>query len=842
MAMSVRTLACGFSLAASLGACAAEWICETNSPVKADFDYAKEFYQQDPLAARGTSCFAKRVVNAKAVVSARWTVTGLGVFEAYVNGEPVDAANPDRPRLMPGFTDMRKTRHAFTFDVTGQMRTAAGAVNVFAAEVTSGWWRDRIARFYGKRSAFYAELVLEYGDGTRETIGTDTSWRVGTASPVQTAAIFDGEDYDARIARGWMKTGEGPGFGPAVISTEFKGTVFPMEGPHVRWREDLVLRPVSVRAWSGVEGEAADRFGRIARVRTCDPTRPIRLAKGEHLVVDFGQNCAAVPRFVFEAARGTALRIQPREMLNDGEGLKSRGNDGPGGSVYLSNVRGARAEANYTFAGTGRERYVPAFTYFGYRYLALSATDEVVLHRLESVPVTSLAQAAEGGSLETGVPAVNRLVRNVLWGMRSNYLSVPTDCPQRNERLGWAADTQVFAPTATRFADVYGFLSKWMHDMRDTQMETGSYAAIAPFSEYDEDPDRFGWADAGIIVPHLLWQRTGNPTVVRDNWDSMTRMMARVSATRHELMPGCFQFADWLSFEKFQPCGIPRAQRLNPAPDCRRYWNFLGACYWLRDARMMREMAQAVGKPADAALYAQEAARALSHIRATYLDAAGRLDPAFADLQGANVFALAHGLFPHAAAKARGREALVRNIRAHGDCLQTGFLSTAFLLQALTEAGAADVAYTLLLQHRFPSWLYSVDQGATTIWERWNSYTVKDGFGPVSMNSFNHYAYGCVAEWLFATAAGIQPDPQIPGYRHFTLAPVLDARLGHVTARQRVPAGEIASAWRIEPDGSWMWTFTVPEGTTATAVRPDTGVRKEFSAGTHTLRGQRLVK
>ena len=818
-----------------------EWICETNSPVKPDFDYAREFYRQDPLAARGTSCFLKKIANEKAVGTATWTVTGLGVFEAYVNGVPVGAPAGDRPRLKPGFTDVRKTRHAFTFDVTPLMRTGAGEANVFAAEVSSGWWRDRIARFHGKRSAFRAELVVAYADGTKAAFGTDASWLAGPSSPVRTAAIFDGEDFDARVSRGWMKTGDGAGFGPAAVSTEFTGSVYPMEGPHVRWREDLALKPVRAYCWKGAEGAAADRFGKIANRRELDPARPVRVAKGETLVVDFGQNCAAVPRFVFSAARGTSLKALPREMLNGGDGLKSRGNDGPGGSAYLSNVCGARAELNYVFAGTGQERYAPEFTYFGYRYLSLSATDDVVFKSIESVPVTSLAKEAEGGMIETGVPAVNRLVRNILWGMRSNYLSVPTDCPQRNERLGWTADAQVFAPAATRFADVYGFLSKWMRDMRDTQMETGSYAAIAPFSEFDEDPDRFGWADAGIIVPHVLWLRYGDATVVRDNWESMKRQMARVARTRHELQPGCFQYADWLSYEKYQPCGIPRSQRVNPTPDCRLYWNYLGACYWLQDARMMRDMAAAMGGKSDRAAFAAEADRALAHIRGTYLDAAGNLNPAFADLQGANVFALAHGVFPDAASAARGKAALLRNIREHGDCLQTGFLGTSFLMEALTDAGAADAAYTLLLQHGNPSWLYSVDQGATTVWERWNSYTVKDGFCPASMNSFNHYAYGAVAEWMFATMAGIRPDPSAPGYRHFILAPVPDRRVGYVKARQRTPAGEIVSFWKYDPDGAWSWTFTIPDGATATVIMPS-GKKAEFAAGTHMTKVETAVK
>ena len=821
-------------LSGAVAASAAEWIADPSAAVKPDFDYATEFYQQDPLAAPGTATFARWFVNRQAVRRADWTVTGLGVFEAYVNGTPVGADDPDRPRLMPGFTDMRKTRHAFVFDVTPLLRTARGATNVLAAEVSSGWWRDRIARFYGKRSAFRGELRLRYADGSEEVVATDGSWRTGFPSPVRTAAIFDGEDFDARVSRDWLRTGDAPEARPVSISTEFKGEVFSLEGPHVRWREDLVLRPAAIYAWRGVVGAAEDRFGAIANRRDFAPGKPFRLQKGETLVVDFAQNCAAVPRFRFSAARGTRLTAWPREMLNDGDGQKKRGNDGPGGSVYRANVRGARAEVNYVFAGEGCERYAPAFTYFGCRYLAVTATGDVVFDSLELVPVTSLSAQAEGGDLETGSPSVNRLFANIRWGMRSNYLSVPTDCPQRNERLGWTADTQVFAPAATRLADVYGFLSKWMHDMRDTQMETGSYAAIAPFSEYDEDPDRFGWADAGIIVPHVLWSRSGDTSVVRANWASMKRQMARVAETRHELMDGCFQFADWLSFERYQPCGTPREERCHPKPDCRRYWNYLGACYWLHDARLMRDMAAAIGETADAAAFAAEAERALGHIRRTYLTPQGDLDPAFADLQGANVFAIVHGLFPDAASRARGKAALLANIRAHGDCLQTGFLATSFLMEALDAVQATDVAYTLLLQRKFPSWLYSVDQGATTIWERWNSYTKQDGFGPVSMNSFNHYAYGAVAEWMFSTMAGIRPDPAAPGYRHFILAPVPDRRLGFVKARQRTPFGEIVSDWRYEGD-AWRWTFTIPAGTTATVKRPGETEGRIYEAGTHSL-------
>ena len=812
----------------------AEWICETVSPVKPDFDYATEFYQQDPNAAPGTSCFMKRVVNARPVLRAVWTVSGLGVFEAYVNGMPAGAPSADRPRLMPGFTDVRKTRHSYRFDVTHLFKRGTGETNVLAAEVSSGWWRDRIARFYGKRSAFWGELMLVYDDGTSESVCTDETWFAGDASPVRYAGIFDGEDFDARRSRSWMTTGVEPSFSKASISREFIGLPIPLEGPWMRFREDITLKPVRAYAYRGAEGARDGRFGRIANVRNVDFSYPVRLAKGETLVVDFGQNCAAVPRFVFSGQKGATLTALPREMLNDGDGLQSRGCDGPGGSVYLANVRGARAAVKYTFAGCGEEQYVPCFTYFGYRYLSVSATDDVTLRSVESVPVTSIAASAEGGFLETGSAEVNRLVENIRWSMRSNYLSVPTDCPQRNERLGWTADVQVFAPAATRLADVGGFLAKWMRDMRDTQMENGSFASIAPFSEYDEDPDRFGWGDAGIIVPHVVWQRTGDIGIVRENWTAMKRHMARVSKTRHELMPGHFQFADWLSFERYAPNGMTRSERLNPPQGCRDYWNYLGACYWLYDARMMRDMAGEIGENADAAAFAKEAERALQHIRSRYLTPQGDLLPAFADMQGANVFALSHGLFPDASAAERGRAALLANIRAHGDCLQTGFLSTSFLMQALDTADATEMAYTLLLQRAFPSWLYSVDQGATTIWERWNSYTVKDGFGPVSMNSFNHYAYGSVLEWMFATMAGIRPDPDAPGYARFILAPRPDRRMGYVKARQKTPHGEIASEWRYEGD-DWKWTFTIPKGTEAVVLPPGRQIAETYGPGTYSL-------
>ena len=425
----------------------------------------------------GTSCFAKRLALGPNVKEAYWTVTGQGVFEAFVNGARVGS-----DFLKPGFTHVFKTRHAFTYDVT-ELLAKTGGENVFAAMVSSGWWRDKIVHYRGRESAFRAQLIVRYADGSEKRYGTDGTWLGAVAGPVKRASIFEGEAYDAREKMLWAEKGGGDAFKAVKAVDEFKGEIVPMEGSPIRLREDLAMRPASAYVWQGVEGEdGASKFGKVKTIRTYKPGDAMALAPGETLVVDFGQNAAAEPRFTASAVAGTTITLLPAEMLNDEAGLKSRGNDGPEGSVYRVNLRSIHqdgARAVYTFAGVGDETYMPRFTFFGYRYLSITASDKVTIRRLESVPVTSIAKELELGSIETGEKDVNRLISNVKWGQYSNYLSVPTDCPQRNERLGWTADTQVFTEAASCNADVYGFLFKWMRDMRDSQLEaTGSYPSV----------------------------------------------------------------------------------------------------------------------------------------------------------------------------------------------------------------------------------------------------------------------------------------------------------------------------------------------------------------------------
>ena len=778
----------------------AEWISVPTAPVH--IGPVKDALR----AADGTSWFARDFTNEGEIKSAKWTVSGLGVFEVYVNGKRVG-----EDFLKPGFTHYAKTKYSFTYDVTDLLRRGAGEKNTLAAEVSAGWWRDKIVTpahndplrgFTGDKSAFWGDLAIEYASGASQHIATDAKgWRCDIAGAVTHAAIFDGETYDARI--------KNPVLGEdlsqaAEINTEFKGEILGSCGAEVTLRRDLAM----------VRG-------------------PYSLKKGETLVVDFDQNSAAVPELVFSAKRGTRLSILPGEMLNDAD-KGERGSDGAKGSVYRANLRVADEGMRimYTFAGQGSEKYMPRFTFFGYRYIALTATDDVEIEKISSIPVTSIKRDMELGRMETGDAALNRFIQNVYWGQLSNYLSVPTDCPQRNERLGWTADTQVFCEAGAFNADTRRFFDKFTRDLRDCQSEDGGYPSVAPFAQYGNEVFSFGWADVGVIVPWTIWRHFNYDKIVRDNWDAMAKFVRRLDETKYDFEDRLdYIYADWLSYEKFESCGNQFGgwRKWGKDPDARNYRLFLAACYWLYDARLMVEMARAIGKDGEAAWFEASAGRALEYIRGRFLEADGMLLAPMRDLQTACVMALHHGIV-EGEAKGKTLELLKKSIREHGDCLQTGFLGTSFLMDALTECGAADVAYTLLLQHKHPSWLYSVDQGATTCWERWNSYTKADGFGPVSMNSFNHYAYGAVLGWMYRTVAGIAPDSASPGFKHIIMSPKPDKRLGYVKAEYKSAAGLIKSAWRYDGD-EWIWEFTIPDGATASVTVPGETVARECGPG-----------
>ena len=791
-------------------------------------------------AADGANWFVTTLKNEQAVVSAKWMATSLGVHQIYVNGKPVG-----EEFLKPGFTHREKTRHSFTYDVTEVFNLGAGSENLLSAQVTPGWWADfiitpsRYNGLFGKKCAFRAVLELTFADGTTKLYGTDLeSWKAGIAGPVKHAAIFDGEEYDAREKLGFQT--------PELLSTpeensEFTGNILPANGAEIYLRHDLTLSPVESYIWKYAENSNEWEYGKVVIDRKYEAGKTITLNPGETLVIDFGQNCAAVPEFTFKAEEGTILTCLPAEMLNDGNGAKSRGMDGPEGSVYRTNLRIADLGMilKYTFGkGCGYVTYHPSCTFYGYRYISVTATERVTIKSVKSIPVTSITKQMESGTLVTGNELINKLISNTYWGQLSNYLSVPTDCPQRNERMGWTADTQVYAEAGSFFANTAQFLHKWMGDMRDSQNELGGYPGVAPIAHYGTSYMRLGWADAGVIVPWIVWKQFGDTAIIDENWESMVLYMQHVDSTKYDHNAlkkenGNSQYADWLSYEPLESHSksyyVKGTKELNP--EAVGYWNFLSAAYWAMDAAMMADMAAATGR--DAAHYKAMNCRAKSYIKSKFLNADGTFKtPILNTMQTPALFALKAGVV-EGKAKADMIARLRENFKQHDNCLQTGFLGTSILMSTLTENGMEDIACDLLFQRKNPSGLYSVDNGATTIWERWNSYTLEEGMHQKSMNSFNHYAYGCVCEWIWESAAGIASDPAAPGFKHIIMRPIPDKRLGHLTAEYNSSAGTIRSAWRYEGD-KWIWDFTIPEGATASVTVPGEGV-KEYQGGSYTI-------
>lgn len=809
------------------------WISVANAPV------VKEKVYDGTRAADGTSWFMSTVKNDKKVSRALWMTTGLGVYEIYVNGKLVGDEI-----LKPGFTHYEKTKLSFTYDVTGCFKTASGDENVLSAQVTPGWWADKIITpgghdgMIGKKCAFRGVLELTYTDGSKELYGTNIEdWKAGIAGPVTHAAIFDGEEYDARIPLGYETPEK---LSTPEVNNEFKGEIFPSDGAEVYFRQDLSLAPVNAYIWESVEGKNENDFGKIVIKRKYNAGEPMEINPGENLVIDFGQNTAAVPSFIFSAAEGTVLNCVTSELLNDGNGAKDRGMDGPEGSVHRLNLRipDTGMKLKYIFADSeGDVNYTPRCTFFGYRFISINVSDKVVIKDIKSLPVTSISKEMEIGCIKTGNELVNKLISNTLWGQRSNYLSIPTDCPQRNERLGWTADTQVFAETGSFFANTSSFFHKWMRDLIDSQGETGGFPGVAPLSQYGNDMTRLGWSDAGVIVPWTIWKQFGDKEIVELSWDAMEKYMSHINETRYDHNTligenGNYQWADWLSYEPLESCGGSAFDLNGPLPEAIEYWNYLSASYWLLDASMMRDMAIGTGR--DASIYESMILNAKNYIRDKFFTLGGKFKTDILNtMQTPALFALKNGIF-----EGKIKDDIIfrlrENFEKHGNCLQTGFLGTSILMPTLTENGMSDIAWNLLFQRKNPSWLYSIDNGATTIWERWNSYMLDQGMGPRGMNSFNHYAYGVVCEWIWETAAGISSDPVNPGFKHIIMKPIPDKRLGSIEAVYNSVSGTIKSSWRYEGD-KWIWEFSIPDGCTVSVTIPGESESREYISGDYKI-------
>ena len=769
--------------------------------------------QHEPIKNTGGIALFAKTFPACGVRSAVIDSTALGIYDLYINGRRVGGKENERTvydEFKPGWTDYSKRVLYYTYDVTDYL---CDGENTVLAAVASGWWNGHISLgTYGDNQvAFLASLTFTDQTGAH-TVTTDESWLSAWGSSIRAADIWDGELYDARFPAPSEISADLSlcRFAP-VVTEEHNIEITPHFGPTVRIREQFSLSVKSVVIFDGADDNGTD-FGKIHKVREYTDGAFV-LHKGERAVVDFEQNMTGYPRITLHGARGTTVQLRTGEMLND-DGSFAHGNDAPAGTVYSSNLRAAKSKAYYILAGGASETYHPTFAFFGYRYLEIAATDDIEVTSLVSLCVGS--DIRETGNIETSSADVNRLISNIKWGQRSNYLSVPTDCPQRDERLGWTGDTQAFSATAAYNGDVLDFLRKWLGDARDSQSDEGPYPDCIPRTKIFGE-GAAGWGDAGIIVPHVLWQMYGDTGVIKEHFASMEKYMDWLE-TRGLDGPKAV-YCDWLSVEDTDG-------------------EYISVCYYALDAGYMADMARAIGEDEKADHYADLKDKIAPHFREKYCDASGNLKPEHHS-QTAYLLALGYDLL-----LPKNRADTIKKLResiiSRGYHLSTGFLGTGIINKVLAEIGENGLAYSLLMQTEMPSWLYCVKMGATTVWERWDSFTNEHGFTVYGVDSsFNHYSYGALLEWIYRYVAGIDTDT--PGFEHPVLHPMPDTRtpdeipsgeerLEWVRAEFDSPVGMIKSAW--DTRGGFTYKFTLP--VPATVILP-----RLTNSDTFTLNGEK---
>jgi len=670
--------------------------------------------------------------------------------------------------FVPEWTDYDKRIHYRTYDVLGLLSPGANTVGVALGD---GWysgfvgWQETRGR-YGLENSFVLQLEVELCDGSLVRLGSDDSWVCNTG-PILSSDFMMGEIYDAR--------------------REHLGC----QGMNFDVSHWLPARVVD----APVAKLVSQRSEPVRITETLAPVSKREVAPGTY-IFDFGQNISGWLRLSLEGRQGQKLTLRHAERLN------------PDGTLYTENLRRAKATDVYICRGGGREDWQPHFTFHGFQYAEISGFKQCPS---DGDVLACVVQSATppAGRFECSHPGVNRLWLNGYWSQRDNFLSVPTDCPQRDERLGWLGDAQVFLRTSTYNMDVAAFFTKWMIDIEDAQTPEGIFPDTAPrlregenFVGLDQLCGGAGWADAGVIVPYTLWLVYGDLRIVERHWDAMVawlNWLERTNPDGHRIRELANNYGDWLC--------IPSDREFRTHSPMK---NLLATAYWADDAAKMARMARALGRDTEAARFTAMFEKVRAAFQEHYLLEDGRLS---VDTQTAYLLALTMDLLP-AEVRARAAEHLVDNIRRLDWHLSTGFIGISHLNPTLTLAGHADVAYRLLLQETYPGWLYPVLHGATTIWERWNGWTEKDGFFNPLMNSFNHYSLGSVGEWLFRHVGGIELDPETPGFKRFLLRPYLGEGIDHATTSYRTMHGEIVSAWKMR-DGVFEWELRVPPNTSA---------------------------
>ncbi|GJQ28739.1 MAG: hypothetical protein HBSAPP03_06230 [Phycisphaerae bacterium] len=682
---------------------------------------------------------------------ARVYATALGVYELTLDGRRVGDQH-----LAPGWTDYAKRVQFQTYDVTAALTPGE---NVIGAWVGPGWFCGHAGlfgavRYWGERPALLAQLEIEYADGSTQRVVTDASWRA-TAGPLVQADLLKGEIFDARRAMpGWNT----PGF------------------------DDAAWTPATPRSESRtLVADVAEPVRAVAELPSLTLTEP---APGRW-TFDLGQNMVGVVRLRVRAPRGTVVTLRHAEILN------------PDGTIYTQNLRAADSTDRYICTGTGVEEWTPRFTFHGFRYVEITGlTERPALDSVTGVVLASDTPIV--GEFECSDPRLNKLWSNIRWGLRGNHLSIPTDCPQRDERMGWMGDAQVFLPTAVVHADVAAFYTKWLADVRDAQRADGAFCDTSPAMKglsYGVP----AWADAGVIVPWSIYEAYGDRRILERSADSMVRWVEWCRAHSTNFIRDKDRgndYGDWLSIHADTPKDL------------------IGTAYFAHSARRTAETLRTLGRKDEAAACMETFLAVRRAFIERYVDADGRLA---GGTQTAYVLALAFNLVP-VPLREKALAHLVADIDAKDGKLSTGFVGVSMLLPVLDEGGRPDVAMRLLLSEEFPSWLFSVKHGATTIWERWDGWKPDTGPHPDwGMNSFNHYALGSCGRWMMDRVAGIAPAGY--GYSIVRIRPHVGDGLTWARGSYDSIRGRIESAWRLE-HGVLTMRVTIPANVTARVFVP----------------------
>lgn len=715
--------------------------------------------------------FRKEFTVQAAPVRARLYVTALGLHRCLINGQRVTL-----DEFAPGWTDYRHRVQYQAYDVGALIQAGPNVLGVLLGD---GWFCGHVGnharQLYGEKPRLLLQLEMEFGHGQRQLVVSDSSWTTRTG-PILFSDIMQGESYDGRLSLGpWHSPGYiADGWAPALPAPPYEGALVAMQAPAVRATEERspIAPPVVGSGWN---------------------SRSLRF--------DFGQNLVGWVRLRIRWARGNGLKLRFAEIL-DGQG-----------NPYYENLRSAQATDFYTCGTDEEEVFEPCFTFHGFRYLEIIGNESLPEISVDDVRAVVLhTDFPVIGTFSCSNPLLNQLQQNIDWGLRGNFLDVPTDCPQRDERLGWTGDAQVFIRTACFLREVETFFTRWQQTFADSQYSGGGIPPVIPVDHLDDRPDHDAgpaWSDAVVICPYTVYLCYGNKRILEVAYPSICRYLSFLQRRSHGLIrshpahDGWGGFGDWLALDD------------SGRTDGGTRKDLIGTAFFAYSTRLAIEIAGALGKTADQECWRELHAKVVEAFQRRFVTADGLLAGA---TQTSYVLALAFDLIPPPL-RANAVAELVRDIERRNHHLSTGFVGTPYLCRVLADYGHEETAFKLLEQTTFPSWLYPVTLGATTIWERWDGWSPERGFQSKGMNSFNHYAYGAIGAWMYASVAGIDLDPERPGGGDLLLRPTVGGSLSHARATWRGPRGLVACGWRLEA-GNLEVGMTVPPATRALFLPP----------------------